>query len=683
MVLQAASRVARNYFDRGLILGPNAEPLAELRRKIRETGEIVTGLDEHPVWRNGKGEPIYTHYSDGVKALYLPFWFDTPAAAIDGYRELLRKHPGHLLDYFAARHWLQIYISENYGVPWLVGWNGEGNAELDKAWSAFMDSLEASGDVRDVLNGSLLKVADSKTRWGKEAASAGFCELIWKRRDEVFQTNYKAYFRCFPEIVVPDPLPYRVRWLGYYLQNAAAFDYDAVGYLWRPGDIESPAKAREILRQLQDFQNRLSTTGKLTNVARDRIAEFGAHLIEKFPEVAPAGKSPSEAVTVTHLWQPDATEGKLSHCFAWRDDKLWVAFSRELPAKNGEKPRYSVKICALNIPSFEVGQSIETPEDITLAGIFRGPDFYVTPTSVFLRERSQFHRYDRKQGTWTSFSFPDREYSPVFARGDELLAGFSEMGEAGESGILKWSAATGKVEVVASNRRRPGLHMFDDCPAYSVESICGGPDGKFGVKISKFYLHSPGSKEWEMPFPPATSAPSVIIPVGNFHLMISRKDGVLAIDNESGKMTPLPGSHFEAPPANPAPVYLPEAFLPDYARTGTAVNPAGTAYENGQLWTVRMRNDGVGQTLVLNRAERLDQPSSPGGNAGLVFKPPVDKAGHAGPASMNSIGARQIEMIATNQGLVMRIPGTEGFWFISNEDFDAALAASAKTPVPK
>jgi len=203
------------------------------------------------------------------------------------------------------------------------------------------------------------------------------------------------------------------------------------------------------------------------------------------------------------------------------------------------------------------------------------------------------------------------------------------------------------------------------------------------VKISKFYLHSPGSKEWEMPFPPATSAPSVIIPVGNFHLMISRKDGVLAIDNESGKMTPLPGSHFEAPPANPAPVYLPEAFLPDYARTGTAVNPAGTAYENGQLWTVRMRNDGVGQTLVLNRAERLDQPSSPGGDAGLVFKPPVDKAGHAGPASMNSIGARQIEMIATNQGLVMRIPGTEGFWFISNEDFDAALAASAKTPVPK
>jgi len=38
------------------------------------------------------------------------------------------------------------------------------------------------------------------------------------------------------------------------------------------------------------------------------------------------------------------------------------------------------------------------------------------------------------------------------------------------------------------------------------------------------------------------------------------------------------------------------------------------------LWTVRMRNDEIGQSLVLNRTERLDQPSAPASDVRLVFQ---------------------------------------------------------------
>ncbi|MGB8355733.1 MAG: hypothetical protein WCD79_17670 [Chthoniobacteraceae bacterium] len=153
-----------------------------------------------------------------------------------------------------------------------------------------------------------------------------------------------------------------------------------------------------------------------------------------------------------------------------------------------------------------------------------------------------------------------------------------------------------------------------------------------------------------------------------------------AVDNDTGKMTVLAGSHFEGRPG--AEVYLPAAMVSERSPSGVRIIPYGTAYADGSLWTIRRGGDNGRDSVILNRTERVDQPPSALADIGLAFK--QSEAGGNNATRLTTEGALivsdafDLRLAATSHGLVFKVTGTDGLWFMPKEDFDAFLAASAK-----
>ena len=694
--LLAASRVLRNYYDRGLAQGADAEDLVELRGRAREVAAQLFALDaalDQKTGLSSGGHPIYgVKYSYEIASVYLPFWCDSASQAVEGYRALLKRpfHEFVIRDHLLGHPRPLKAIEDECGSPWLVGWHGESGLELDKAWAAFLDSMDQSPETNERLDGALLREADAKTPEERKVATDKYCDLLWEKRDEIFQKKLAGvYFECMDRIVPYGHDDYRNAWLDYYLQNATAFNFSVLRFSWHPQGIPSPDAAAKVLAEWKGFKERLSAKGPLSSQIQNECSDFEESLFKKFPEVRPdvnAGASGIRTVQVTRNWQPDGSLGNFGRDMLWQEGQLWVAFTNpdEKRFTDAGKPYYRITFCNVQISSFKVTKYVETPEDMEVADIAYGPKFYLTPSSLFLRDKNAFRRYDRKQGTWTSFSLPERWYSRFFARGDDLYAAFSAHPN-NESGILKWSAATGQIEVIASNRRRPASQLLDDRDPYMIGYLCGGPDGKLGVSVDlmNFYWHKPGTAVWETPF---ASQPLYGIAAGNCVVLASQFCGVAAVDNETGAMTVFPGSHFEKEGSRTQFVTLPDAF---HTNVGPrAIEMPVMAYSDGHLWTLRKHPDEAGISMVLNRTERLDQPSLPASDARLIFQRAADNSGKDGtlPVRDPPVPVKQpfeVEMIATKPGMVFRIGGSGSLWFMPNEDFDASPATSAKTMMSK
>lgn len=187
-----------------------------------------------------------------------------------------------------------------------------------------------------------------------------------------------------------------------------------------------------------------------------------------------------------------------------------------------------------------------------------------------------------------------------------------------------------------------------------------------------FYWHKPGTADWETPF---AVRPTYGIPAGDFVVLTSQYCGAAAIDNETGNMTIFPGSHFGKGDRKMQLVTLPDAFHTNVPTT--AIELPVAAYFDGRLWTLRMRSDELGQSLVLNGADRFDQPLTVSSDARLVFMPSQEQSNS--PAIPITVKRPfEVGMNATHQGVIFRVAHTAGLWFMPIEDFDASVAAPVK-----
>ena len=684
--LLAASRVLRNYYERGLM---TEESLPDLRRKARETANVLfectTNRNQKPYYFDVGGQGGYPKQPNyEIEAVYLPYWNDTPGQAIEAWRTALKRsyHLESVRQRLVYRFLPGTGGPDERGAPWLVAWKHENAEELDQLWNGFIDKLSTSGDPREALDAALLRVYSATEHQEQEAAMIRYCEQLWEKREPVMKNewgrNYITLLRRFYPYRWAEQQQYRQRWLGYYLQNATSFDDVFLRFAFERRKDGSDLLDVSLFHQWQSYKDRLSAAGNLSEKIRSRCKTYEGDFFQQY--LQPEHKAVAiPSVHVTQHWVPERSEGNLGKKIIWQENQLWVAFIKRNDEIKSDKECYRLSVCALEVPSFTVTQTIETPANLAITETRSNPEFFLTPTSLFLRDGSQFHRYDRKQGTWTTFLLPEYRYACFLARGDELFAGFSDK----ESGIVKWSAATREVEVIASNRRRPALSPFDDCPEYAVEGLFGGENGKFGVivghmeKGSGFYWCNPETREWKAPFPPTIAVKKSL--VGTNTLLVSRQSGVAIIDNETGVMSQLPGSNFGKSEKSASPVRLPEAFntLP-YKELGISIMPA-TAYADGCLWTLRTQSEGTGRSLLLNRAERLDQLPSSVPDVRLVFQSQNSRPGAPSPIKpmvmqMPTEAAFTIAA-APSKGLVFRIFGTNGLWFMPFDDFSAALAA--------
>jgi hypothetical protein len=578
--------------------------------------------------------------------------------------------------------------SENHDervVPCLVGWHQESAEELERMWKSFLQELSESKDPREALDGTLLQAYAATESKEQEAAMIRYCERVWDLREplvkEAWGRNYMTLFQPFFPERWAKATQYRERWLSYYLQNAPTFDTEFLRFAFgnRKGP-DSPFNAVHF-QQWQDYKERLSAAGKLSDRIRSICREYEADFFLAYLKPDPHAVA-IPTVQVAQSWVPNPSEGKVGRKLVWQENLLWVVLGRRNDEIESEKQCYRIRICGLALPSFAVSQTIETPADLAVTE--SSPQFFLTPTSLFLKDRTRFYRYDRKVGTWSTLPLPESPCDHILARGDELIAGFS--GE--DKAVLRWSAATQKVELLASSRRRPATPT-DGLLACTTDGFFGGENGKIGVILGYmgwkdgFYWFDPATGKSESPF--GYFSPGYKVLSGSNTLLISRECGVAIIANETGVITQFSGSHFEKDGEKNIKdmplVPLPEAFnsLP-YKELGITKMPA-LAYSDGCLWTLRTRSDEMGHSLLLNRCERLDSPPSGNPDVRLAFTKQNSQPGTSSP--LKPVVSRMpteiaFSIAATPEGLVFSIFGEDGLWWMSYKDFDAAIAAVRK-----
>ncbi len=142
----------------------NPQALRRLRALVRENIEAITGLRG---WL-----PRHDILSTYVE--YVPLWYDTPQAALDALRAILRPDFApynkmfaselreSLYDHYPSGPWLDPETPDPEGtvtpppVPWLIAWRPDDEAQLPALWRRFVEDLLTSGSPQDRADGMLL-----------------------------------------------------------------------------------------------------------------------------------------------------------------------------------------------------------------------------------------------------------------------------------------------------------------------------------------------------------------------------------------------------------------------------------------------------------------------------------------------------------------------------------------------
>jgi hypothetical protein len=678
-ILLSGSRMLRFCWDHQLCAGEHREVVRDLRRKLRVVARVLFALEVAD--EAGDKEKFYEMAAD-----YLPFWHETPADAVAAWRDLLGRR-------FTGTNRMQLYADvrthllkrrcrpgtppeDCHELPWLVGWRGESAAELARLWQQFVASLVASPKLTETLDGALLQFAEENPQQLPEAgpAETRLREQLWAAREGLIRESL-AYSYLWALHAgrdmgrPPSARGYLQRWLLHYLDHAERDEMLLLLHLWSPESF-APNEAADLYRRWLAYKQRV--------VKPTSYPELEARLLRKFPELAgpPAGSSAADTLTVKQFWfPPELHEPGLAGVWApvWTDGRLWLSVDylqeRGIP---GRGPIFGSRLYALELPSFRVVERIEAPHGVSI----RNPlgRLLVRGDALYLGAGESFYRCDRRTRAWITLPLPARTYRSAFANAEGLVAGYSGADEESESGIVRWTAATGETTVLASSRRRPALHHFDDCVGYRVGEVFAGPGETVTAVIDqRGFVYDPRARSWS-PFL-ADGAGLFAERAGDATLLISEACGLGLLAGERRAIEPWFGSRFALPGE---PLATPRA--PAELRLHNSIYASQRiAFAAGKMWMLRMRKEraGAGQTLVLSVFDRERLL----GERPLRFEPAVEadavRKKHArAPRIVGPDSPSFVKMLGTEAGLIFWQASEPGVWFLPLEDAAPAARAS-------
>ena len=707
----SGSRVLRKHRD--LSGATDTEAIEELRAVTRAVAEKVFPL-------NTPNEPRDKRLFYITMAVYVPFWHETPAEAVNAWRRLLSKR-------FADDHWQAVTFSgvrkqlldrrknfnkEASNMPWLIGWHGESQSDLDGIWEQFVKTLETSEDIRETIDGSLLRFAETNTselpiaKRKTSQEEIRMCERMWEARDYLLSQDLAhGYFSAlrYPPVTSYLDDKYMRRWLEHYLRNTESYKWNLMFILWQGANLDRES-AEHIYPFFKEYRARLPE-------AEEDAAKRENDLLQRFPgldgsSVTPALPLVDDSLVVTQSWfPPELTELKRGERIlrygltsggaqagrpVLTKKHIWlpISFDNRVSHTDGlNNIILSHRIYKLDRLTFKPLEFFDSPpvsEKLVRppSGIFTlgSGAIHVNGESLFLEIRQGIQQMDLKTGGWRTLQLPQRIYDSVLAIDDDIFVGFSPNNNNGESGILHYTAASDRYHVLASNRRQPTTDPLKGDKA-SVEALFEVAPGQLGTVIWKSTDHKPyvydkRLSKWEALLPEGAE---LSVWRGNRTAVLHSKESGVAIARDGKPLLTLFGSDFtpsgkpSSPPQIPAKADLPKREYHEQM-----------VYGDGKLWVALYRDHPTLGTQAVLKAYTAD------GNYKDIFvrfELPPEVIAASGPINRSPKPIKldekcvRIKWMSADEGGLTFFTGNagdrafaSGVWFLPMSKIDAWLA---------
>ncbi len=674
-----ASRVLRWYRENGLY-SSRQDDLELLREDIRNTAQLYLTKEA----TNNSCE-FYC-----VMACYAPYWYDDPAQVFQAYDAALAPH---FNDYAYSISWVRHHLAQyrdkpylfgaqdlNLRVPWLVDWQGTGEARLKDLWRGFVQKRVQSAVLNDRLDGWLLAYHGTES----EEERAAFVERaktdLWANRQMV-ATNVVT-MAITTELIASLPFSedFRFQILNYYLGEGwfpdQFFLNACLGATWN----ENHAHAATLYQSLQGFEKRLGLTGPNIHGNGNDVFHFQDMLVRAFPDLR---EPPSQGLNVTMSWPPAGAAparnlpASTTRQVLFAGGAIWVSADENYPND------FQTTFTRVELPSFRTTVlpapfRIPRTQVVTAADEFNH-SFAVSGEWLFWVQKGRLARCALATGKWDETEAPANQFPLLKFVNDSLYYAFPTQPrqwayQPQDSGILRIDPRTLKMDVLASSRRKPAVSRLDDVPPYFVYDVFSGPENRLYASVlsgliardlGELYCFSGAENQWSLVhseaaynFVPYRAVPfgggNVIQPIGcaveRAFILWQNGSVDFLFPDPYGRRKPLPARW----PAQ-SPLW-----------EHTPWNPVVATTDGNDLWVLgpRQKMDPAPLNLYLfqkggseRRVIPLNFPSASTDNY-----PTMD----SGPA----------QLLGTPDGLVIAGTGDTAFWFLPKQALQAFVDQS-------
>jgi hypothetical protein len=529
--LLAGSRLMRYCYEHRFHEGEHASLLAELRAALRATAAATMARKQ--TYPDSDGQ-IHVHL---LATIYSAYWQETPEDVLAVWRErrswqpaapwTVRRYVSSLRQAMVS-HGITVFKDRDpIQIARLVAWHGEKPVALEAQWQGFVDSLIASENAIDVLDGYLLRLGEQTTAEKGEAVMAQIYAAMEKHREALLRENMTG---VYVDAIVNDYLnTYRFdfdpvfakKLLLVYLELGGDDDDRAVRSLfeavWRAKSL-SLSDAQEIYARWVPWKARLAAGGR-GEFEQRRYAPLESDLLSRFPELATKefhGLEVKQFWSIPELAQTSVTRFGFSHA-TWDGRHLWFAVSfhpNQVYSHN--------QIYRIDLPTLAVSQQIAIPQTplLNLSSTVQNDTFEVHPETLFIFHSGKTLRYDQTTSLWQTPSFPGYR---SFSLGGDLYTAAGE-------GFCRIPAGSETGELLAGPRRKPAQSELDDCQSWRVDAFFPASRGRVGLAVQgRVYLYDPATKKFERILGEAFWTYPVSTPL--YTLLAAQNHGLAVVDH--------------------------------------------------------------------------------------------------------------------------------------------------------
>ena len=702
-VLLASSLVLRNGHEHGM-LGDSS--LAEMRANIRELLPYL--------------ESCKPDYPDLVAAVFYPFWYENPVDQLAACRLLLQRQPPEdrwqpLVKIRSILMRMDTSLengSANFGKekeilrkPRVVCWNGQA-VDAAALWQSLVRTLLESPDILEQIDGTLLQLATEKIP--SEASIQAALSKCWEGRDKLIETNragailgnMDSWLRLCEERDSkhlgrkPSEFfnhAYRMNWLIYFLKHSSQADRVLLAHLWNRDQFTSQ-EADTVYKTWLGYRERVKKTTP-PDAAMLPFNTYEDDLLKRFPDLqAPALEGSlkiSRFIPIPELLTVKEPDWMVQAVTC--DDKLWLCVT----TRTGTS--FPGAIYGMDISDFKLLERIEIPDSLrTFPTPIRFEKFSACDNAFYYLAGCNIFRYDRIAQIWSQIPLPGSTqigmaWTSLQTDGKDFYVGSSANSNPERtSGIWKWDSAAKEFQIISSNRRRPAQNRFDDCEGYFDTFLFAGPKGKLGVCVYyKAFLFNAEAGEWDV-LKDAEDCSVCPIVTSNHTLLLSKAGCVGLIKHgETRDIEWCQGKTPASCSADDGVLPLAYSYL---LKRGRKVS-CTLAYCDGKLWHCQPRNETPSRHHLLRCVDwknpDLSLPAIPLEfeipEAVQAFLPNSDLQYSASAPPRSTHPLDELQIIATKKGLIFWAYNLPGFWFVPNEQLNAALKStpSAQQSLPE
>lgn len=466
------------------------QSLHQIRSEIRRHLPLFTSRAKQLASEKTRaGEYFYSgEFPADIMLLYgqfAPLWFDDPKSSaqgfIEGYRYLCQLDQKIRDEILVA-----ITVKREEHMPLTVAWRPEDRPQAIPERQALIAAIAASGPAGKLdaaaltlsrffhsFNYSLVAMVPLETM---VTAFHGLQDAIWDVREDIIRGVFPedrlgslldyayeiATFGSYSEALEPEYMNFRKKLLMFLMERKWAGPLQVYNRLISSQRF-SPEESDKLIGWLSEMA-KAPRAPRYTSFFPERIrnATEGAQLAP-VPEAKTAAKLKPTAIH--EIWK-ESDNTQTAFCIA-REDAFFVRLSGkklvELEPVTGRKKSYDL-------------------DDDAWHASFEGWD--VSGDSIFFGSKEKLIQINRNTGESASLPVPYFEYRPGVLRviNGRVYASLYK------GGVVRIDPATGRLELLASARRRPAQSALDDRSEFEIQKITNTAQGPAFTVVGDGYF---------------------------------------------------------------------------------------------------------------------------------------------------------------------------------------------------